>query len=166
MCIWHVIEFQNIESNLPSFSKPAMNRFLSLAIVVLSSLSCTDDQFLLVQEVASEVVDISLDDPTRLQVVNELEEDFYSINTVEFEHYAFEKLNVPQGKSKEFLLTGVLPANLDGIEITVTFSSDTRTIVETGVIDLYPGGTTVIWLTGREGCGGCGGHSIEWGWED
>jgi len=143
-----------------------MKRILWILILILGSSSCSDDQFLFVQEVAAEVVDLSLDDPTYLRVVNELEEDFYSLNRVEFEHYTFKKLNIPQGKSKKFLLTGVLPANLDGIEITVSFSSDTRTIVETGFIDLYPGGTTIIWLTGREGCGGCGGHSIEWGWED
>ena len=137
-----------------------------IAILALGSLSCTDDQFLFGQEVASEIVQISLDEPTYLHVVNELEEDFYSINAVELGHYTFKKLNISQGKSRKFRLTGELPLEIDGMEITVTFSSETRTIIETGIIDLYPGGTTIIWLTGREGCGGCGGHSIEWGWED
>lgn len=80
--------------------------------------------------------------------------------------FKFKNLNVPHGKSKKFSLNGELPVKLDGIEIIVTFSSETRTLIETGVIDLYPGGTTVIWLTGREGCGGCGGHRIQWSWED
>ncbi len=137
-----------------------------IAILALGSLSCTDDQFLFGQEVASEIVQISLDEPTYLHVVNELEEDFYSINAVELGHYTFKKLNISQGKSRKFRLTGELPLEIDGMEITVTFSSETRTIIEKGIIDLYPGGTTIIWLTGREGCGGCGGHSIEWGWED
>ena len=137
-----------------------------IAILALGSLSCTDEQFLFGQEVASEIVQISLDEPTYLRIVNELEEDFYSINAVELGHYTFKKLNISHGKSRKFRLTGELPREIDGMEITVTFSSETRTIIEKGIIDLYPGGTTIIWLTGREGCGGCGGHSIEWGWED
>ena len=160
------LNFRTLNQACLLFRNLTMKRIFWILLFVLGSLSCTDDQFLFVQEVASDVVDISLDDPTHMRVVNELEEGFYSINTVEFEHYSFKNLNIARGKSKKLLLTGVLPANLDGIEITVTFSSDTRTIVETGIIDLYPGGTTLIWLTGREGCGGCGGHSIEWGWED
>ena len=160
------LNFKPLNQSCLLFRNPAMKRIFWILLFVLGSLSCTDDQFLFVQEVASDVVDISLDDPTHMRIVNELEEDFYSINAVAFEHYSFKNLNIARGKSKKLLLTGVLPANLDGIEITVTFSSDTRTIVETGIIDLYPGGTTIIWLTGREGCGGCGGHSIEWGWED
>jgi hypothetical protein len=52
------------------------------------------------------------------------------------------------------------------MEVTVTYSSATRTLSESGIIDLYPEGTTTVWLTGFEGCGGCGGHRIEWGWED
>ena len=143
-----------------------MKNILLLAFVLLGSLSCTDEQFLLSQEVAADIVDISLDSPTHLRIVNELEEDFYSINAVDLAHFSFNKLSISQGKSKKLRLDGELPVNMDGLEITVTFSSSTRTIVEKGTIDLYPGGTTVIWLTGREGCGGCGGHSIEWGWED
>lgn len=161
-----LLNFRVLNQTSLLFRNPTMKRIFWILLLVLSSLSCSDEQFLVVQEVASQAVNISLDNPTHLRVVNELEEDFYSINTVEFEHYKFKELNIPQGKSKKFQLTGELPVNLDGIEITVTFSSATRTIVETGIIDLYPGGTTIIWLTGREGCGGCGGHSIEWGWED
>ena len=151
---------------------PVLLNFLILCSFLFGSLSCTDEQFLIGQEIAAEIVDVSLIadivqyNPTQLRVVNELEEEIYSINAVELGHYSFKKLNISQGKSEKLRLTSGLPVNTDGIEITVTFSSSTRTIVENGIIDLYPGGTTVIWLTGREGCYKCGGHSIEWGWED
>ena len=160
------LNFKSLNQSCLLFRIPTMKRIFWILLFVLGSLSCTDDQFLFVQEVATEVVDISLDDPTHLRIVNELEEDFYSINAVEMGDFKFKNLNIPQGKSIKFRLNSELPVNIDGLEIAVTFSSETRTIVETGVIDLYPGGTTIIWLTGREGCGGCGGHSIEWGWED
>ncbi len=136
-----------------------MKIFHFIALLVFGCLSCTSDHI-------ATVVDVIESKPTHLRIVNELEEDFYSINAVEMGDFKFKKLNIPQGKSRKFRLNSELPVNIDGLEIAVTFSSETRTIVETGVIDLYPGGTTIIWLTGREGCGGCGGHSIEWGWED
>ncbi len=62
-----------------------MKRIFWILFLVLGSFSCSDEQFLFVQEVVAEVVDLSLDDPTHLRVVNELEEDFYSINAVEME---------------------------------------------------------------------------------
>lgn len=136
-----------------------MKKFHCIALLIFGCLSCTPDHI-------ATVVDVIESKPTHLRVVNELEEDFYSINAVEMGDFKFKKLNIPQGESRKFRLNGELPVHIDGLEITVTFSSETRTIIETGVIDLYPGGTTIIWLTGREGCGGCGGHSIEWGWED
>jgi hypothetical protein len=146
--------------------------FLILCSILFGSLSCTDEQFLLGQEIAAEIVDMQIimdivtSSPTHLRIVNELEEEIYSINAVEIANFSSKKLNISQGKSKKLRMTGGLPVNTDGLEITVTFSSSTRTLVEKGVIDLYPGGTTVIWLTGREGCYKCGGHRIEWGWED
>ena len=153
--------------------KYVLLNFLILCSVLFGSLSCTDEQFLLGQQVAAEILDNHvivnpLANPTHLRIVNEIEEEIYSINAVELAHYSFKKLNIPQGKSKKLTLavTGGLPVNTNGLEITLTFSSSTRTIVEKGIIDLYPGGTTVIWLTGREACYKCGGHSIEWGWED
>ena len=136
-----------------------MKKLVFIAFLIYGFYGCTPDNI-------ATVVDIIESKPTYLRVVNELEEDFYSINAVELGHYTFKKLNISHGKWRKFRLTGELPLEIDGMEITVTFSSETRTIIEKGIIDLYPGGTTIIWLTGREGCGGCGGHSIEWGWED
>ena len=136
-----------------------MKKIFSIALLICGCLGCTPDNI-------ATVVDIIESKPTYLRVVNELEEDFYSINVVELAQYKFRKLNIAHGKSRKFRLTGELPIDIDGMEIKVTYSSKTRTIIETGIIDLYPRGTTIIWLTGREGCGGCGGHSIEWGWED
>ena len=71
-----------------------MRTVFLIAILALGSMSCTDEQFLIGQEVAAEIVPISLDEPTYLRVVNELEEDFYSINAVELGHYSFKKLNI------------------------------------------------------------------------
>jgi len=136
-----------------------MKRLLFTILLIFAFFGCTTDHI-------ETVVDVIQSKPTHLRVVNELEEDFYSINTVEMGDFKFKGLKIPQSKSRKFRLNGELPADVDGIEITVTYSSATRTLSETGIIDLYPGGTTIIWLTGREGCGGCGGHSIEWGWED
>ena len=136
-----------------------MKKSLILAILIFSLVSCTADH-------VDTIITAIQRKPSYLKIVNELEEDFYSIHSVVIDKYKFNKLNIAQGGSKKIRLEEELPLEIEGLEVLVTFSSSTRTIKESGIIDLYEGGTTIIWLTGREGCNGCGGHSIEWGWED
>ena len=137
-----------------------------IGILILLSTSCSDEQFLLGQEVAAEAIQISLDTPTRIKLIHEMEEDFYWIHSMSIDTQEFKDFEISQGASKEFKLNDVKLTSYEDLSLSIQFSSSTRTLSETATIDLNPGGITLVWLTGREGCGGCGGHSIEWGWED
>ena len=137
-----------------------MKKPFLIIILSLSLLGCTADD-------VGQIITIIETKPTFVKIVNELEEDFYKINSVKIDDREFKNFNIAHGRSKEIRLNiDELPLDLNGIEVVVTFSSTTRTLSTYGIIDLYEGGTTIIWLTGKEGCSGCGGHSIEWGWED
>ena len=130
-----------------------MKKTIAIFILIFGSFGCSEDQFLISQEVAAGIVTFGPMDPTSLILENQLEDNFY-ITSWSMVGYEFKNLNIQPGDSDQFIMVNGMTEGYKDLNVTVVFSSSTGSFSISDKVNFKPGGVTKITVSGCEACGG------------
>lgn len=129
--------------------------FVAILLFVLSS--CSEEQFLLSQEIVAGMHLIGPSNPTYLWLVNGIEDDL-TISSWSMEGYEFNDLDIQPGESIQYVLVNNMPDGYQNVDVTIVISSSTRFFSITDSVSFSAGKYTKISVLG---CDSCGGFHIE-----
>lgn len=137
-----------------------MKKLVVIAVLIFGSLSCSEEQFLITQEIASDIVEIGPWEPTNLIIENKLEDNF-SITSWSMVGYEFKNLDIQPGDSNQFVLDNYMTDGYEDLNVTVVFSSSSSSFSISDNVNFIMGGVTKITISG---CEACGGYQVESSW--
>ncbi len=131
-----------------------------VAILFFVMSSCTEEQFLLSQEIVADLHIIGPMNPTYLLLRNRIEDNF-SITSWSMKGYEFKDLDIPPGIANQFVLVNKTPKGYKNISVSVIISSSTNILTIRDTVNFTAGKVTKITILG---CVSCGGYQIESSW--